>query len=106
MSDRTSHFLMALGRIDGGLPVEIADRCLTDVIEAVHRTGKKGSVTVRLEVSPNGELGLATTAKVEAKAPQVQFGQTFFFVDGKGRLTRQAPGMEQMGMFRKEETDG
>ena len=64
--DENSHFLMAIGRIDGGLPVEVADGCLRDVIASVQRTGKKGSVTVTLEVSPNGEMGFAASAKVTA----------------------------------------
>lgn len=94
MSDGNSHFLMALGRIDGGLAVEVADTQLREVIDAVRRTGKKGKVTVSIEIAPNGELGLEATAKVTASAPQVQFGKSFFFTDPRtGDLTRQAPAM-------------
>ncbi len=57
MSDGNSHFLMAIGRIDGGHAIEVADEQLRDVISAVTRTGKKGTVTVTLEISPNGETG-------------------------------------------------
>ena len=69
MDHGNSHFLMAIGRIDGGLPVETADAHLRDVLDAVRRTGKKGSVTVTLEVAPNGEFGFAASCKVTAKAP-------------------------------------
>lgn len=99
MSDGNSHFLMAVGRIDGGLPVETADEQLRNVIAAVQRTGKKGSVTVTLEVSPNGEMGFAASAKVRAKAPQVNFGQSFFFMGRDGDLTREAPSMQQLGLM-------
>jgi hypothetical protein len=106
MSDGNSHFIMAVGRIDGGLPVEIADQQLRDVIAAVQRTGKKGSVTITLEVAQNGEMGIASTAKVTAKAPQISFGQSFFFTDREGNLTRNAPSMGDLGMFQVEKTNG
>lgn len=106
MSDGNSHFLMAVGRIDGGMPIEVADQQLKDVTDAVLRTGKKGTVTLTLEVSPNGEHGISATAKVNAKAPSVNFGQSFFYTDAKGHLTRQAPDMIQQGMFKKEDANG
>ena len=105
MSEGNSHFLMAIGRIDGGMPVEVADGCLRDVIAAVQRTGKKGTVTLTLEVAPNGELGFAASAKVTAKAPQVAFGQSFFFMGRNGDLTREAPDMQQLGLM-KERSNG
>jgi hypothetical protein len=106
MSDGNSHFLMAIGRIDGGLPIETADSCLRDVISAVQRSGKSGSVTVTLEVKPNGEMGFAASAKVTAKAPQVAFGQSFFYMGRNGDLSRQAPDLIQQGMFKGETTNG
>lgn len=104
--DGNSHFMMAVGRIDGGLPIEIADQQLRSVIEAVRRTGKKGSVTVTLEIAQNGELGIASTAKVTAKAPAVAFGQSFFFTDREGNLTRNAPDLVQQGLFQGEKAHG
>lgn len=106
MSDGNSHFLMAIGRIDGGLLIETADDCLRDVISAVRRTGKKGTVTVQIEVAANGEMGLSTTGRIVAKAPQVSFGQSFFFTDRNGNLTREAPSMEQLGLMTKDKANG
>lgn len=106
VSDGNSHFLMAVGRIDGGLAIEIADAQLRDVISAVQRTGKKGTVTLTLEVAPNGELGFAASAKVSAKAPQINFGQSFFFMDRNGDLTRNAPDMSQLGLMGGEKVNG
>lgn len=105
MSDGNSHFLMALGRIDGGHAVEVADEQLREVIAAVHRTGKKGSVTVTLEVAPNGEMGFAASVKVTAKAPQHAFGQSFFFLGSDGALTREAPSLPGLGHFRGMKSD-
>lgn len=99
MSDGNSHFLMAVGRIDGGLAIETADHALKDVIAAVQRSGKKGAVTITLEVAPNGELGFAASAKVTAKAPQVNFGQSFFFMGRGGELVRESPDMQQLGLM-------
>ncbi len=77
------------------------------MIAAVQRSGKKGSVTITLEVAPNGEMGFAASAKVTAKAPQVNFGQSFFFMGRDGTLTREAPNMQQLGlMSNKESTSG
>lgn len=102
MSDGNSHFLAALGRIDGGHAIEVADEQLRGVTSAVTRTGKKGTVTVTLEVSPNGETGFAVTAKVAAKAPQLQFGQSFFFMGRDGDLTRNAPDYVQGSLLKSE----
>lgn len=104
--DGNSHFLMAIGRIDGGLAIETADHALRDVIAAVQRSGKKGKVTITLEVAPNGEMGFAASAKVTANAPQVNFGQSFFFMGRDGMLTRQAPDMQQLGLMDKENSRG
>lgn len=106
MSDGNSHFLMAVGRIDGGLAIETADSQLRDVIAAVQRTGKKGTVAITLEVSPNGEMGFAATCKVVAKAPQINFGQSFFYMGRDGDLTRQAPDLHQLGLMKGEKADG
>lgn len=103
MSDGNSHFLMALGRIDGGHAIETADEQLRDVITQVNRTGKKGTVTVALEVSPNGETGFAATAKVTAKAPNINFGQSFFFMGRDGNLTREAPNYVQQSLLKQED---
>lgn len=86
-----SHFLMALSRHEGGAVVEAADDALTQVVEAVHRTGKKGTVTVKLTVGPNGEMGKEVTFDVAAKAPQLAFGKSFYWPDEAGQLTREPP---------------
>jgi len=61
---------MAIGRIDGGLAIETADSALKDVIAAVQRSGKKGSVTITLDVAPNG--GLTLPDRLTIRAPIYQ----------------------------------
>jgi hypothetical protein len=104
-----SHFLAAIERLDGGHVIEVADDKLREVLAAVHRTGKKGSLTLTLTVDQNGEMGFAASAKLTAKAPEMDFGQSFFFLGKDGDLTREAPNMRQMGLFtplNKERSDG
>lgn len=97
MTTGNSHFLMAVGRHDNGQVIETADEQLRGVIAQVQRTGKKGSVAVTLNISPNGELGLKVSAKVTAKAPEIDFGESFYFTDRQGDLSRNAPDFtEQM----------
>lgn len=99
MNDGNSHFLMALGRHDEGSVVETADDALRDVIAAVLRTGKKGSVAITMEVEPNGQKGLEVSCKLQAKAPQVAFGKSFYFTNTNGDLTRTSPSGEMAELF-------
>lgn len=94
-----SHFLAAVGQVDGGMAVETADEYLTEVVNAVRQTGKKGRVTIELHVSPNGERGFEVTTKVKASAPEVEFGRSFFFSDQHGRLTRTPPEEESAAIL-------
>ncbi|HMR51217.1 MAG TPA: hypothetical protein PKA33_01565 [Amaricoccus sp.] len=103
MGDGNSHFLMALGRHDGGLVIETADQQLREVVAAVLRTGKKGSVSVTLEVAPNGESGLEVSCKVTAKAPAVSFGRSFYYTDRAGDLSRKPPDYVSDSLLRHEE---
>ena len=103
MSDGNSHFLMALGRHDGGHAVETADQQLREVIAAVQRTGKKGHVAATINVAPNGEHGLEVSIKVTAKAPEIEFGKSFYFTDRQGDLSRTAPDYVQESLLRRED---
>ena len=85
---------MALGRADAGGVVETADEVLRDVISAVLRTGKKGKVTIAMNVAPNGDKGLEVSCDVSATAPKMAFGKSFFFKNDDGDLTREAPGFD------------
>ena len=103
MSDGNSHFLMALGRHDGGHVIDTADEALKDVIAAVMRTGKKGSVSITMSVGANGETGLEVSCKVKATAPEVEFGKSFYFMGKQGELTRNAPQYVQDTLLKSEQ---
>lgn len=95
-----SHFLRAFEQIDGGEAVTTADEILKEVLEAVRRTGKKGSVSVILSVAPNGDRGFEVTTRVSGKAPELDFGKSFFFADKSGHLTRIPPKAESENILR------
>lgn len=86
-----SHFLMALGRHSEGHVVETLDDMLRDVNAAVLRTGKKGTITLKLTVSPNGDKGVEVNFDADAKAPRLSYGKAFYFKTDEGDLTREAP---------------
>lgn len=90
MSDGNSHFLTALGHHAGGTVIERADELLANVLSGVRRAGGKGHVVLKLEVKPNGN-GYALTASVTAKVPELGYGESFWFADGNGTLSREAP---------------
>lgn len=85
------HFVAALQRVDAGQAAHVADEHLREVMRMIRRTGKKGTVSVTLEVGANGEHGYTVTAKVSSKAPTIDFGQSFFYGDKHGNLSRISP---------------
>ncbi len=95
-----SKFFDAFRHIDAGNASAETDEQLAEILKAVRATGKKGSVTITLEVAPNGDRGFEVTTKITAKAPQVSFGKAFFFTDRDGHLTRKAPAEEAQELLR------
>ena len=89
-----SHFLMALGRAGAGGVVETADEVLREVVSAVLKTGKKGKVSITMNVAPNGDKGLEVSCDVSATAPRMSFGKSFFFGDEDNNLTRESPRLD------------
>lgn len=85
MKEGNSDFLMILERIDRGLVVERLDEEVKQAVSAVIANGGKATVSVNIEISPNGELGLQATAKIAKKLPQGRFGTSYFFPGEGGR---------------------
>jgi len=78
---------------DGELMMDIADE-LTRVTEAVRETGKKGSVTIKLQIQPAAG-GDATKVLVhggcEAKPPKPSIAPSLFYTTERGALLRENP---------------
>ena len=65
-------FVAAVSGIDHGAVAEKADDLLMELVNAVREMGRKGSVTVVLEVRPykGNSLNVEVAASVTAKLPQ------------------------------------
>lgn len=82
-----------LGQIRGGYALTEAGKQLQDVVKAVRSTGKKGSVTFTIDVSPDKTDDRVVTMKpsIKAKIPEKGFSEGIFFLGPDGRLTKEDP---------------
>ena len=87
-----------LREIRKGRPVEEATIALNDVVRAVDETGKPGSVTITLKISPakHGGPEKTLTAEIKAKKPIAEIAPAVFFSDAEGDLFRFDPRQEEM----------
>lgn len=102
MNDRHPHddgetviepFLAALNK---AIRPEVLDRAggaLAEVVAAVKREGKKGKLTLAIELSPmkNVPDAVEVTARVKATAPEPPARATPMWPDDDGRLHRNDP---------------
>jgi hypothetical protein len=92
-----AEFSATLLDIDRGKVHDDAGELLAQVVEAVNRTGAKGTLTVTIEVEPLdpktfGETGiLALSGSVKPNIPQPKRSPAIFYTNGKRRLTRDDP---------------
>lgn len=79
-----------LGR---GEVIDEAAVMLSDLVQTVRATGKKGSFTLRVEVSPfkGSSRQLMVTARPESKLPKGDPIAAIFFTDDAGNLLRNDP---------------
>lgn len=79
----------------GGLAADLGEK-LAEVAIAVAETGKKGTLSLTLEISPNGQGQVKISDKLAAKPPSADTPEAFFYVDAKGNLTRNDPRQPQL----------
>lgn len=74
-----------------------ASRRLAEVVEAVMDTGKQGSITIKLTISPDkdGERLVKIADAITAKAPQ-ESRKSLWFPDDDGNLHRNNPNQQSM----------
>lgn len=70
-----------------------ASAALTDLVQSVVATGKKGRVTIHVEVEPfkGSTTTLMVSARVDSKMPQAEPVAAVFFPDRNGQLHRNHP---------------
>lgn len=76
---------------------------LQDVVLAVRRTEKPGTLTLNIKVSPNGDAMVELDATVNTKKPAGSVGKALFFPAEDGTLLRRDPKQSEM-RFREIDT--
>lgn len=84
-----------IGDLDGGSVVEEATHQLRQVVRAARVAGKKGTLTLKIDVEPDGRQ-FVINAKVDAKLPVPAPAMTVFFADDDGDLTKSDPKQEPL----------
>lgn len=76
----------------GGALYEAGEK-LRDLVAAVERTGKGGSLTIKLSIQPDGKYGTAVEVsdQITTKLPEPKRDSSLFFMDGSHNLTRNNP---------------
>jgi hypothetical protein len=86
-------------------------RQLQELTDGIIRTGKKGKLTITLELIPAGICDgrinqFEITPMVTIKEPQPSQGSSIFFVSEDNHLTRDDPNQEQLDFEKEKETNG
>lgn len=87
-------FLAALKELRHGAAIVDLSDALTELVQAVRLTGRKGSLLLTLTVAPaaKGEINaLLLQDDLKIKAPRSERGATILFADNDGMLTRKDP---------------
>lgn len=77
----------------GGKLVNQLTERLAKVLEAVEETGKAGSITLTLKVSPSkgDEDVLEVVPAIKSVVPEADLPKALFYSDGEGSLLREPP---------------
>ncbi len=81
-----------LGEIDQGRLLESLAESFRDVIEAAYDTGKKGNITLTLEVEPGKKSGvMELRVKLKTNRPGRDIPPSVYYITPESNLTREAP---------------
>jgi len=75
---------------EGSTESELSE-AMWDLVQRVQDTGKAGSVTLTIAVSPNGAGRIEIKDEVKLKLPEFARPTTAFFVASQGNLSRRNP---------------
>jgi hypothetical protein len=96
--------LRTLGQLRRGQFVTDLDAELAALVDAVRDTGRKGRLTIALEIQPAGKgdnITLRVTDSINCKPPQPETGDTLMFATADGQLSRQDPRQIEMEGIRE-----
>lgn len=82
-----------LGQLRGGYALHEAGKRLDECVRAVRATGKKGSITLTIDITPDrtDDRIIRMQPTIKAKIPEKGFSEGIFFVAPDGRLTKEDP---------------
>ncbi|MEO1187991.1 MAG: hypothetical protein AAFW60_02885 [Pseudomonadota bacterium] len=86
-------YVSTLQDVRGGALLVRLDEELAALVEAIEETGKKGAITLKLNIKKNGEGAVTVSPEVKTDIPSNPVGDALFFIDGSS-LSRRNP--EQM----------
>lgn len=89
-------FLEVVQSFRRGELIAEADEQLSELIEAIRRTGGKGELTVRLPFKVNEAGQVECVPTVSAKKPRRPLGTGIYYVTDEGRLSRRDPAQDDM----------
>jgi hypothetical protein len=87
-------FVDVLRDVRYGAAVEELTAHLTELVETVRKTGRAGSITLKLTVKPaaKGDVSALTVDDaVSVKKPTMEHGTTVFFATAENGLSRRDP---------------
>jgi hypothetical protein len=89
-------FAESLRDLRGGAVIEECERQLQELLVAVGTTGKKGTFTLKLTVSPTERSGglLIVTDQINSAPPQEETNGTAVFLTPEGNWQRNNPKQE------------
>lgn len=82
----------------GSLHDEASD-AMNELVRACQETGKKGSLTLKLNVTPTGDgVTVSVTDDVKIAAPKPDAKPAVFYCDEYGNLLRRDPRQEELAL--------
>lgn len=80
----------------GGLHAELSDQ-LAELVLATREIGKKGSITIKLDVAPNADGQTVTIVDtVTLKKPEAPHPAGIWYSDEEGNLSRRNPMQQEL----------
>jgi hypothetical protein len=86
---------MLQGKVTGETLASL-DAKLSALVERVQETGRPGSLTYKLKVTPNARKGVKLVDRAEVKLPEENEGVSFFWVGQGGALLKNDPNQTEL----------
>lgn len=99
MTQQTSNqFMSTLQRHRSGGLLADASAKLSELVQAVHATGRKGSITIKISVVPAsaGKTLVSFCDEISAKIPRPQIPMSVWFTTPQGELVKNDPDQQEM----------